>query len=300
MSAIPAEPTKIALNSAIGEQRSELLQAWRRFASNRIALVGLALIVVLLLMAIFADAIAPYHPEKDIFRGMRGVGPNAEHIMGFDHLGRDLFSRVVYGSRVALTVGILSTLISVTIGVLVGAVAGYFGGWVDTVLSRIIDTLMAFPIIALLVVLAAVLGPSLTTTIVVIGITVWSRYARVVRADVMSVRQRDFVVAARATGVNSWRIIWRHVVPNVLGPVIVLATLGIGTIIILESSLSFLGLGVRPPTPTWGGTLADGRAFILRYPHIAIFPGVMIVITVLAFNFFGDGLRDALDPRSKE
>jgi peptide/nickel transport system permease protein len=158
---------------------------------------------------------------------------------------------------------------------------------------------MAFPIIALLIVLAAVLGPSLITTIVVIGVTVWARYARVVRADVLSLRERDFILAARAAGVQDSRIIWRHILPNILGPVIVLATLGIGGIIILESSLSFLGLGIRPPNPSWGGTLADGRAFITRYPHISIAPGVMIALTVLAFNFFGDGLRDALDPHSR-
>jgi peptide/nickel transport system permease protein len=159
--------------------------------------------------------------------------------------------------------------------------------------------LMAFPIIALLIVLSSVLGPSLVTTVVVIGITVWARYARVVRADVMSLRERDFITAAHATGVKDVRLIWRHIVPNVLGPVIVLASLGVGGIIILEAALSFLGLGVRPPTPSWGGILADGRAFILRYPHISIFPGVMIVLTVLAFNFIGDGLRDALDPHER-
>lgn len=285
---------------AESEHRSELHQAWRRFSANRIALVGLAMITVLILAAVFAPVLAPYDPIEDIFRGMRGVGPSLEHPMGFDHLGRDLFSRVVYGSRVALIVGITATVISVFIGLAVGSAAGYFGGWVDNILSRITDTLMAFPIIALLIVLAAVLGPSLTTTVVVIGITVWSRYARVVRADVMSLRERDFVIAAHATGVRDRRIIWRHILPNVLGPIIVLASLGIGSIIILEAALSFLGLGIRPPTPSWGGILSDGRAFILRFPHISIFPGLMIVLTVLAFNFIGDGLRDALDPHERE
>jgi peptide/nickel transport system permease protein len=274
-------------------------RAWRRFRANRMAVAGLIVVVLLCLMAIFAGPLSPYHPTDDIFRGARGGDPSWEHPLGFDHLGRDLLSRVIFGSRVALLVGILSSLISVVVGVALGAVAGYFGGRVDELLSLITDTLMAFPLIALLIVLAAVLGPSLTTTILVIGATVWARYARVVRAEVMSVRQRDFVVAARALGSRDRSIIFRHVIPNVLSSVIVLASLQIGSIIILESALSFLGLGVRPPTPSWGGILADGRAFILRYPHIAIFPGVMIVITVLAFNFIGDGLRDALDPHQR-
>ena len=281
-------------------RRSEFLHAWQRFRANRMSLVGLTLIVLLVLIAIFAPLIAPYDPIEDIFRGVRGVGPSWEHPFGYDHLGRDLLSRIIFGSRVALLVGLVATGISVLIGIVIGAVAGYFGGWMDTLLSRLIDTLMAFPIIALLVVLAAVLGPSLVTTIVVIGFTGWARFARVVRADVMSLKQQYFVTAARAVGVRDWRIIWRHLLPNVMGPVIVLASLGIGGIIILESALSFLGLGIRPPNPSWGGTLADGRAFILRYPHIAFFPGLMIVITVLAFNFLGDGLRDAFDPRNRD
>jgi len=274
-------------------------KALARFLANRMAVVGTIFVTLLILVAVFAPWIAPHHPNDDLFRGMRGVGPSLEHPMGFDHLSRDLLSRVIYGSRIALIVGITSTLISVIIGVIIGAIAGYFGGWVDEVLSLLTDALMAFPLIALLIVLAAVIGPSLTTTVLVIGATAWARYARVVRAEVMSVRERDFVTAARAIGAFDARIIFRHVVPNVLSSVIVLASLSVGSIIILESALSFLGLGVRPPTATWSGILADGRAFILRYPHIAVFPGVMIVLTVLAFNFIGDGLRDALDPHQK-
>jgi len=280
--------------------RSEWSQAWRRFCANRIALGGLVVILLLALMAIFAPFISPYDPIDEIFRGMRGGSPTLAHPFGYDHLGRDLLSRVIFGTRVALLVGLLATGIAVTLGVVIGAVAGYLGSWEDTLISRVIDTLMAFPIIALLVVLAAVLGPSLVTTVVVIGVTGWARFARVVRADIMSLKATDFVTAARAVGVRDWRIIWRHLLPNVMGPIIVLATLGIGGIIILESALSFLGLGIRPPNPSWGGTLADGRAFILRFPHIAFFPGLMIVITVLAFNFLGDGLRDALDPRERD
>jgi peptide/nickel transport system permease protein len=274
-------------------------KALRRFLANRMAVAGVVFVLALMVLALFAPWIAPHHPNDDIFRGMRGAGPSWEHPMGFDHLSRDLLSRVIFGTRIALTVGLVSSLISIVIGVIVGAIAGYFGGWIDEALSLVIDALMAFPLIALLIVLAAVMGPSLTTTIVVIGATVWARYARVVRAEVMSLRERDFVTAARALGAYDNRIIWKHVVPNVLTSVIVLASLQVGSVIILESALSFLGLGVRPPTATWGGILSDGRAFILRYPHIAIFPGLMIVTTVLAFNFIGDGLRDALDPHQQ-
>ena len=280
-------------------RRSEWSQAWRRFRANRIAVGGLIAIILLTMLAIFAPLFSPYDLINDVFRGMRGVGPTAAHPFGYDHLGRDLLSRVIFGTRVALLVGLIATGISVTIGVVMGALAGYFGNRSDTLISRVIDTLMAFPIIALLLVLASVLGPSLNTTIIVIGVTGWARFARVVRADVMSLKATDFVTAARAVGVRDWRIIWRHLLPNVMGPVIVLATLGIGGIIILESALSFLGLGIRPPDPSWGRTLADGRDSILRFPHISFFPGLMIVITVLAFNFLGDGLRDALDPRER-
>jgi len=281
-------------------RRSEWSQAWRRFRANRIAVGGMTIILLLVLLAVFAPLLSPHHPIEDVFRGMRGGSPTAAHPFGFDHLGRDLLSRVIFGTRVALLVGLIATGIAVTIGVVVGAVAGFFGSWVDLLISRVIDTLMAIPIIALLVVLAAVMGPSLTTTILVIGVTGWARFARVVRADVMSLKATDFVTAARAVGVRDWRIIWRHLLPNVMGPIIVLATLGIGGIIILESALSFLGLGIRPPEPSWGRTLADGRDSILRFPHISFFPGLMIVITVLAFNVLGDGLRDALDPRERD
>ncbi|MEM7738167.1 MAG: ABC transporter permease [Deinococcota bacterium] len=290
---------KLDTSSRSKGRKTNRSRAVARFLDNRLAVTGLIIIVALVLVAIFADVLAPHHPNNDVFSGRRGEAPSWEHPFGFDHVSRDLLSRVIYGTRIALVVGITSSAIAVVIGVTVGAIAGYFGGWIDELLSLLIDTLMAFPLIALLIVLAAVLGPSLTTTITVIGVTVWARYARVVRAEVMSLRERDFIVAARALGGQSSQIVWRHVIPNVMGSVIVLASLQIGSIIILESALSFLGLGVRPPTATWGGILADGRAFIMRYPHISIFPGVMIVITVLAFNFLGDGLRDALDPHEQ-
>ena len=280
-------------------RRSERSRAWRRFKANRMAVIAGAFIILLCLMAIFADTIVPHDP-LEIYPGKRGVGPSSEHLMGFDHVGRDLFSRVIYGSRVALIVGLGVSSIAVIIGVMVGVTAGYFSGWPDSLLSRLTDTLMAFPIIALLILLASIVGPSLVTTVVVIGVTGWAIYARVVRAQVLSLKKQEFVVAALAIGASDWRIIFRHILPNVLAPVIVLVTLGVGTIIILEAALSFLGLGIQPPTPSWGGTLSHGRAFILLFPHIAMAPGIMIVLTVLAFNLLGDGLRDALDPRQKD
>ncbi len=280
--------------------RSEWAQSWRRFRTNRLAVLGLLVIILLVLLALFAEFVAPYDPTYQL-RGMRGAKPSVEHWLGTDYNGRDLLSRVIFGARIALLVGLGATVLSVVIGVIVGAVAGYFGGWTDTTLSRLIDTLMSIPVLALLTLLSAVLRdkniPSIMLTIFVIGFTGWARFARVVRADVMSLKSRDFVIAARASGVKPLRIIFRHILPNILGPVIVLASLGIGGIIILEAALSFLGLGVRPPTPSWGVILSDGRQYITTYPHIVISPGVMIVITVLAFNFLGDGLRDALDPK---
>lgn len=280
-------------------RRSEAWRAWRRFVRYRPGVAGLGVVVVIGLAAIFATVLAPYSPLT-IHPGMRGAGPAPAHPLGYDQIGRDILSRLIYGSRVAIVVAVLATGIAVTIGVTIGTTAGYLGGRADAVLSRITDALMAFPILVLLIALVAVVGPSLTNVILVIGATVWASYARVVRAEVLSLREQDFVMAARAVGATDRRIIWRHLVPNVVGPVIVLATLSVGNIIILEAALSFLGLGVRPPTPDWGGMLADGRAFITIYPQIVIAPGLMIAITVLAFNLLGDGLRDALDPRQKD
>lgn len=270
----------------------------RRFASHKGALLGILLVVTLVVVALTAQWIAPYDPNKTNLR-LRGAGPSAEHWFGNDDIGRDILSRIMYGARVALMVGILSTTIAVSIGVLVGSAAGYFGGFVDAVLSRMIDTLMAFPILALLLTLSALLGPSLRNVIIIVGVTFWASYARVIRAEVLSLRERDYVLAARASGASDKRIILRHIVPNAIGPVIILASLAIGGVIIFESALSFLGMGISRPTPSWGTMLSDGREHIRNYPHIAIAPGLAISLTVLAFNLIGDGLRDALDPRER-
>lgn len=277
---------------------SERRRVWRRFRRYKPALFGLAFILLLVVLALGAQWIAPYPPEQ-INPRLRGDGPSTEHWFGNDDIGRDILSRIIYGSRIALIVGLGATVIAVSIGVAVGATAGYFGGKVDFALSRLVDTLMAFPLLALLLTLSTVFGPSLRNVVIVIGCTVWASYARVVRAEVLSLRERDYVLAARAAGATDRRIIARHIVPNAIGPVIILASLAIGSIIILESALSFLGMGVQRPTPSWGTMLSDGRDFIRNYPHIAIAPGVAIALTVLAFNLVGDGLREALDPRQR-
>ncbi len=270
----------------------------RRFTSHKGALFGIGIVVLLIIVAFTSQWIAPYNPNETNLR-LRGAAPSSEHIFGNDDIGRDILSRIMYGSRVALMVGIFSTTIAVTIGVLVGSMAGYFGGWVDAVLSRLIDTLMAFPILALLLTLSALLGPSLRNVIIIVGVTFWASYARVIRAEVLSLRERDYVLAARASGASDRRIILQHIVPNAIGPVIILASLAVGGVIIFESALSFLGMGISRPTPSWGTMLSDGRDHIRNYPHIAIAPGLAISLTVLAFNLIGDGLRDALDPRER-
>jgi peptide/nickel transport system permease protein len=286
------------LSEAVRQEPAEWRKTWRRFRRYRPALFGLAIIILLVVLALGAQWIAPYAPEK-VSPRLRGDGPTAAHWFGNDDIGRDILSRIIYGSRIALIVGLGATTIAVTIGVAVGATAGYFGGKVDFLLSRLVDTLMAFPLLALLLTLSTVFGPSLRNVVVVIGCTVWASYARVVRAEVLSLRERDYILAARAAGATDRRIIARHIVPNAIGPVIILASLAIGSIIILESALSFLGMGVARPTASWGTMLSDGRDFVRNYPHISIAPGLAIALTVLAFNLVGDGLRDALDPRQR-
>jgi peptide/nickel transport system permease protein len=280
------------------ERRSELQRSWRRFRRYRPGLVGLAFVAFLGIIALIPSVFAPYSATE--FPTHRGASPSLAHPFGADEIGRDLLSRMIYATRVAFVVALTATLISATIGVIVGATAGYFGGWVDSTLSRLVDALMAFPLLVLLIGLVAVLGPGLRTIVLVLGVTVWAPYARVVRADILSLRERDYVIAARAIGAQAPRIILRHMVPNALAPVIVIASLSVGSIIILESALSFLGLGIQPPNPSWGGILSEGRGHMRNFPHISIIPGIAITLTVLAFNLIGDGLRDALDPHQRE
>jgi peptide/nickel transport system permease protein len=283
-------------NSGRGD--SQWAIAARHFKRNKPALVGIGVIVILYLVALLAPIIAPYDPiaQKDI-ASTSYLHPSAAHWFGTDKFGRDVLSRMIFGSRISLSIGFIATAISITIGTLIGAIAGYFGGKIDAVLMRFTDMVLAFPRLVLLIMIVALFSPSIAVIIVVLGLTQWPGTTRIVRGDVLSLREREFIQAARSLGFGKARIILRHLIPNVLAPVIVTATLGIGNTIVLEAGLSFLGMGVQPPTPTWGSMVADGRDNLIGAWWVATFPGLVIVLVVLAFNLVGDGLRDALDPR---
>jgi peptide/nickel transport system permease protein len=272
--------------------------AARHFRKNRLAIAGLTVMIVLYVLTLLTPLIAPYPPaEMGQIPSPDAMGPSIQHWFGVDKFGRDILSRVLYGSRISLSIGFIAVAISITLGTLVGALAGFYGGWVDSLLMRLTDVMLSFPRLVLLIVVIALFESSIGLVVVVLGLTGWMGTARIVRGEVLSLREREFVQAARALGMNDGRIIFRHVIPNTLAPVIVSATLGIGQTILTEASLSFLGLGVRPPTPSWGNMIADGRDALTQAWWISTFPGLAIVFTVIAFNLLGDGLRDALDPR---
>jgi peptide/nickel transport system permease protein len=260
--------------------------------------VGTAIVLLVVVAALVGPVIAPFDPSTQQL-ALRLEGPTGLHWFGLDELGRDIFTRVLYGARISLLVGIVVVGVSATVGIALGAIAGYFGGRVDETISRIIDILLAFPGLLLAIALVAVLGPSLTNVVMALTLIGWVGYARLVRGQVLRAREFEFVQAARALGATTPRILIRHVIPTTLPAVTVQATLGMGAAILNEASLSFLGLGVQPPTPSWGTMLNYGRGHLLDAPHLTIFPGVAIAILVLGFNFLGDGLRDALDPAAK-
>jgi peptide/nickel transport system permease protein len=260
-------------------------------------MAGVITIVMLYVLMLLAPIIAPFDPHFIDLDGGQLLPPSARHWLGTDGLGRDILSRVLFGARISLTIGFVATAISITVGTLIGAIAGYAGGRIDAALMRFTDLVLSFPRLVLLILIVAVAGQSITVLILVLGLTQWPTTTRIVRGDVLSLREREFVQAARALGFGNGRILVRHVIPNVLAPVIVSATLGIGNTIVLEAGLSFLGLGPPPPTATWGTMLEAGRAVLDSAWWVAAFPGLAIVTVVLAFNVAGDGLRDALDPR---
>lgn len=274
------------------------MNTWKRFAAHRSAMTGGVLVLFVLTVAAAAPLVATQDPFL-IDLPSRLQGTSAEHVLGTDNFGRDLWARIAFGARTTLTTALMAVAISSVIGVPLGLISGYFGGIVDILVSRVVDVFLAFPVILLAIALVAVLGPSSTNVTLALGFVYWTQYARVVRSSVLAVRREDYVEAARAIGVGDGRIIVRHVLPNVLAPVIVVATLAMGTAIVAEATLSFLGLGAPPPTPTWGWTLSFGLLYLRQAPHLSIFAGLAIMVSVLGFNLLGDGLRDLMDPRLK-
>ena len=299
-----ARATALPMPETLAPPRSEWWIFLRRLARRRTSLFGLVVVALVVFIALAAAVVTPFDPiEQDIGERLKAPltrdGAGRVHPLGTDHLGRDILARIVFGARPALLVGFAAVAISGVLGMVTGLVAGYFGGRIDDLLMRLADIQLAFPFILLAIAVIGVLGPSLTTIICVIGVSSWVVYARIVRGAALSLREREFVQAAQALGSRDGRILLRHVLPNVFTPWLVVATLDMARVIVIESALSFLGLGVQPPTPTWGGMLADGRVYISTAWWLATFPGLAILVTVLGINLFGDGLRDTLDPRLK-
>ncbi|MEC9488695.1 MAG: oligopeptide ABC transporter permease [Halanaerobium sp.] len=275
--------------------------AWKRFKKNKLALLGLFIILIMALMAIFAPWISPYDPnETDILNTKEP--PSGEHWLGTDRIGRDLFSRLIYAGRISLTVGLVSMSISVLIGTILGLLAGFYGGWIDSLISRLVDIFLSIPFLILAVTVISVFGPSLYNIMVVIGVISWPGLCRLVRGQILSLREREFIEAARALGSSDRRIMYRHLLSNTFAPIIVSATLRVASAILLEAGMSFLGLGVQPPKTSWGAMLqtANNVVVLKNMPWFWIPPGIMIMLAVLSINFVGDGLRDALDPKLKE
>jgi peptide/nickel transport system permease protein len=282
-----------------GSGLRKVKDVFHRMKKNKLAMFGLVIIILLVLTAIFADFIAPYDYSTNNLKDQFS-GPSKEHLFGTDEFGRDIFSRIVYGSRISLQVGFISVGIALIAGVAIGAVAGFYGGKVDTILMRVIDIIQSLPDILLAIAIMAVLGPGLANLMIAVGIAAIPGYAKIVRSSVLSIKDSEYVEAAKANGSSDFRIIIKHIIPNCLAPIIVQATLGVAYAIINAAGLSFIGLGLEPPTPEWGAMLSGGRAYIRDFPHMTIFPGLAIVITIFALNVLGDGLRDALDPKLKQ
>ncbi len=270
---------------------------WRRFKRNRLSVAGLTVILLIVSVAIAAPIVAPYDPFTiDVYNVISA--PTSAHLLGTDDLGRDVLSRMIWGSRISLAVGFVAVGISITIGIIIGSLAGFYGRAVDAILMRFVDIMLCFPTLFLILAVIAIIGPSIWVIMVIIGITSWMDVSRLVRAEILTLKERDFVAAARAVGASDFRIIFMHILPNALSPVFVSATFGIAGAILLESGLSFLGLGVQPPDASWGNILTSGKDYItVGAWWLSFFPGMAILITVLSYNLVGEGLRDAIDPR---
>ena len=273
-------------------------EVWRRLKKNKVAIISLFVILVIVLIALMAPVLAPHPYDKN--NPSRSLeGPSSDHPLGTDRLGRDILSRLIYGSRQSLQMGFTAVLVAAAVGIVIGAIAGYFGGWLDNLLMRFLDIYQGIPMFLLTVTLAAVLGPSLRNAIIAIGVSMVPQNARFMRACILPIREMEYIEAAQAVNASSTRIIVRHIIPNAIAPMIVSITMGLGLAVLAGAGLSFIGLGAQPPTAEWGAMVSDGRSYMRSNPQLSLYPGVCIMITVLAFNLFGDGLRDALDPRLK-
>lgn len=293
--------TAYSVSADIGKRRKEglVIQTMKRLRTNYTAMLGLIILALLILASVFAPFIAPYtYMEMDMLQ--LNAAPSLKHLFGTDSLGRDILSRLIYGGRYSLFLGFSSSVLSMAAAIVLGSLAGYFGGWVDNVVLRICDVVQAIPGILLSIVISAVLGPGFFNTILALAIGGIPSGIRLTRAQILSVRSEEYLEAAASINCSSVRIMFRHILPNVLSPLIVGFTMGIGNTIMLASSLSFIGLGVQPPAPEWGAMLSAGRDFIRNYPWQILFPGIFVFVTVLSINLFGDGLRDALDPKMKK
>ncbi len=279
-------------------KQSRIRDIWRQLKKNKLAVVSLFVLALLILVAILGPLIAPYdyteQNSKQLFESS-----SFEHLLGTDKLGRDILSRIIVGARQSLEMGVVTVAIAATIGITIGAIAGFYGGWADNLCMRLLDIYQAIPMFLLAITLAAILGPSLRNAIIALGIGTVPGYARLMRASVMTVRDKEYVEAARAINARDGRIILKHIAPNAMAPLIVEITMGVGSCILAGSALSFIGLGVQPPVPEWGSMIAEARSFMRENPTLALYPGVCVMISVLACNLLGDGLRDALDPRLK-
>ena len=273
--------------------------AWLRLLRNKLAVFGLIVICVFIFLALFADVVAPYAYDKQQLAKANQF-PNREFWLGTDPLGRDLLSRLIYGARISMIVGLGSQVLVLLIGVPLGAIAGYYGGKVDLLLMRFVDVMYAFPTLLFVILLMTLLGAGMKNIFIAIGLTSWVTICRLTRAQFLSLRQKDFIMAAESTGATSMRLIWRHLLPNALSPIIVAITFGVPTAIFTEAALSFIGVGISPPTPTWGGMVGESQQYLRSYWYMATFPALAIGLTMLSFSFLGDGLRDALDPRMKQ
>lgn len=283
------------------KKRSQWSEVWRRLRKNKMAMLGLTIIVILIVLALCADIIADYDEVAiKMNSSIRLQGPSKDHILGTDELGRDIFARIIHGARVSLKVGIIAVGIAIVIGGTLGAIAGFYGGKLDNIIMRAMDIFLAIPSILLAIAIVSALGTSMLNLMIAVGISSIPSYARIVRASVLSIKDQEFIEAAKAIGAKDTRIILKHILPNSMAPVIVQGTLGVAGAILSTAGLSFIGLGIQKPAPEWGAMLSSGRPFLREAWHVTTFPGIAIMITILSLNLLGDGLRDALDPRLKQ